>query len=55
MTTGIQDTFHFFGVYDGHGGIHAAEFCRDHMHENIREAWCTNVTQNNLLHSQVKM
>lgn len=25
----------FFGVYDGHGGIHCADFLRDHLHEYI--------------------
>ena len=27
--------FAFFCVYDGHGGTHAAQFCRDRLHFNI--------------------
>ncbi|KAI5054971.1 hypothetical protein GOP47_0030116 [Adiantum capillus-veneris] len=26
------ETFHFFGVYDGHGGPQAAQFCKQRMH-----------------------
>eukprot|EP00249_Psilotum_nudum_P018255 c26715_g1_i1 orf=330-1544(+) len=29
--------FHFFGVYDGHGGVQAAQFCRDHLHRALAE------------------
>ena len=27
-----------FCVYDGHGGLHAAQFARDHLHLNIMAA-----------------
>jgi serine/threonine protein phosphatase PrpC len=27
--------FAFFGVFDGHGGHHAAHFCRDNLHFNV--------------------
>lgn len=27
--------FAFCGVFDGHGGMHAAQFCRDHLHFNV--------------------
>ncbi|AES73426.1 putative protein-serine/threonine phosphatase [Medicago truncatula] len=27
-----QQTIHFFGVYDGHGGSQVANYCRDRMH-----------------------
>lgn len=28
----------FFGVYDGHGGSRASEFCADTLHVNLGEA-----------------
>ena len=28
----------FFGVYDGHGGSKASEFCADTLHVNLGEA-----------------
>ncbi|KAG2570683.1 probable protein phosphatase 2C 37 isoform X1 [Panicum virgatum] len=28
---------HFFGVFDGHGGSHVSELCRDRMHEFLAE------------------
>nr|QFS19066.1 protein phosphatase 2C [Apopellia endiviifolia (species B)] len=30
-------TFHFFGVYDGHGGSQAAIYCADHLHLTLAE------------------
>ena len=32
------DNLHFFGVYDGHGGTGAAEFVKEHLHENFFKA-----------------
>lgn len=29
--------FHFFGVYDGHGGAQASAFCRERFHEVLAE------------------
>lgn len=31
------DTFHFFAVYDGHGGPQAAEFCKERLHGTLAE------------------
>jgi len=28
----------FFGVYDGHGGAHAAAFCAEALHVNLSHA-----------------
>jgi hypothetical protein len=42
MQTGSP--FHFFGVYDGHGGAEASQYCKDHMieafasHPTLKEA-----------------
>lgn len=30
-------TGHFFGVYDGHGGSHVANYCRDRLHSALAE------------------
>ncbi|KAK2644943.1 hypothetical protein Ddye_020138 [Dipteronia dyeriana] len=30
-------TAHFFGVYDGHGGLQVANYCRDRMHVALAE------------------
>lgn len=30
--------FAFCGVFDGHGGAHAAQFCKDHLHFNVMAA-----------------
>ncbi|XP_058786063.1 protein phosphatase 2C 53-like [Vicia villosa] len=32
-----QQTVHFFGVYDGHGGLQVANYCRDRMHLALAE------------------
>ncbi|KAJ0031483.1 hypothetical protein Pint_13746 [Pistacia integerrima] len=32
-----QQTAHFFGVYDGHGGSQVANFCRDRIHSALAE------------------
>jgi len=39
-TTRVQVTQQsaFFGVYDGHGGAAAADFCSDHLHVNLGHA-----------------
>ena len=34
-TTIITGQNAFFGVYDGHGGHQAAEFCQDNLHKNL--------------------
>ena len=30
-------TSHFFGVYDGHGGLHVADYCHDRIHFALAE------------------
>ncbi|KAL9685466.1 hypothetical protein QQ045_022916 [Rhodiola kirilowii] len=30
---------HFFGVYDGHGGLQVAKFCSERMHDVVAEEW----------------
>ena len=38
MNTNVsQQTVHFFGVYDGHGGSQVANYCRDRMHLALAE------------------
>eukprot|EP01018_Ginkgo_biloba_P004199 Gb_03279 [translate_table: standard] len=32
-----SSALHFFGVYDGHGGLQAANFCRDRLHQALVE------------------
>lgn len=32
-----QQTLHFFGVYDGHGGCQVANYCRDRVHLALAE------------------
>ena len=27
----------FLGVYDGHGGVEAARFCKERLHHNVAE------------------
>lgn len=34
-----RDVFHFYGVYDGHGGMEASKHCASRMHDNLRSAW----------------
>jgi len=34
-TTIVTGQNAFFGVYDGHGGYQAAEFCQDNLHKNL--------------------
>lgn len=34
----ITNNSAFFGVYDGHGGAKAAEFCADQLHVNLKNA-----------------
>lgn len=31
------DTLHFFGVYDGHGGVEAAQHCAKRLHHHLSE------------------
>lgn len=33
------DSLHFFGVFDGHGGVEAAKHCADRMHQNLSDVW----------------
>ena len=33
----VSRKYDYFGVYDGHGGSHVAEACRDRMHAILRE------------------
>lgn len=35
--SGSSCAFHFFGVYDGHGGSQASAFCRERFHEVLAE------------------
>lgn len=35
--SGSLCAFHFFGVYDGHGGSQASAFCRERFHEVLAE------------------
>eukprot|EP00249_Psilotum_nudum_P022549 c28559_g1_i3 orf=1153-2712(-) len=39
MSKGLEEcsAFHFFGVYDGHGGVKAARFCKDYLHLALAE------------------
>lgn len=32
-----NESLHFFGVFDGHGGADAADHCKDTMHERLKE------------------
>ena len=32
-----NESLHFFGVFDGHGGADAANHCKDTMHERLKE------------------
>ncbi|KAI6679925.1 hypothetical protein NL676_033806 [Syzygium grande] len=32
-----QQTAHFFGVYDGHGGLQVANYCRERVHSALAE------------------
>ncbi|CAD7699335.1 unnamed protein product [Ostreobium quekettii] len=34
-----SDSLHFFGVFDGHGGVEAARHCADRLHQNLHDAW----------------
>lgn len=37
MSPTLSASFSFLGVYDGHGGKTAADWCGDHVHEVLRE------------------
>ncbi|KAL5189874.1 Protein phosphatase 2C 16 [Glycine soja] len=48
-----QQTIHFFGVYDGHGGSQVAKYCRERMHlalaeeiESVKEGLLVENTKN---------
>ena len=36
-TTIVTEQAAFFGVYDGHGGDSAAEFCQEYLHKNLMQ------------------
>lgn len=36
--SGVCDTLHFFGVYDGHGGTEAAQHCANRLHHHLSQA-----------------
>lgn len=36
-STDFGESFHFFGVYDGHGGAQAADFCKERLHATLAE------------------
>mmetsp|Transcript_8416 Transcript_8416/g.21001 ORF Transcript_8416/g.21001 Transcript_8416/m.21001 type:complete len:618 (-) Transcript_8416:786-2639(-) len=36
--SGVCDTLHFFAVYDGHGGIEAAQHCSMRLHHHLSKA-----------------
>lgn len=36
--SGVCDTLHFFGVYDGHGGTEAAQHCATRLHHHLSKA-----------------
>lgn len=36
-----REVLHYFGVFDGHGGVQAATHCQERMHLNIQNAWNT--------------
>jgi hypothetical protein len=38
------ETFHFFGVYDGHGGSQAANHCAHRLHYHLSDALATYLT-----------
>merc|ERR1711998_342755 len=33
--TYVSGQIAFFGVYDGHGGVTAADYCQDNLHKNL--------------------
>ena len=33
-----EESISFYGVFDGHGGATAADFCAEHLHENLARA-----------------
>lgn len=39
--SGVCDTLHFFAVYDGHGGIEAAQHCSTRLHFHLSKAMDT--------------
>lgn len=39
----LCSSFHFFGVYDGHGGTQASTFCKARMHKALAEELIKNV------------
>eukprot|EP00246_Nothoceros_aenigmaticus_P015784 TRINITY_DN680_c0_g1_i1.p1 TRINITY_DN680_c0_g1~~TRINITY_DN680_c0_g1_i1.p1 ORF type:complete len:328 (+),score=25.32 TRINITY_DN680_c0_g1_i1:80-985(+) len=40
----VNSAFHFFGVYDGHGGPQVASFCADRLHQALAEEVQSTVT-----------
>ncbi|PRQ28001.1 putative protein-serine/threonine phosphatase [Rosa chinensis] len=52
MSKCINQTVHFFGVYDGHGGSQVANYCRDRMHLALAEE--IEFVKEGLVHTSIK-
>ncbi|CAB4266039.1 unnamed protein product [Prunus armeniaca] len=52
MSKCLNQTVHFFGVYDGHGGSQVANYCRDRVHLALVEE--IESVKEGLIHESVK-